>query len=280
MSRIAPSDTTVSGFGTALALDGDVLAVNARLPGSVHILRGPTWAEERVIRPANVEVTDNFGASMALSGDLLVVGARSDSSTGTGVSGTIATDNDTLYSGAVYVFRSDGGAWNLDAFIKASNADSYDKFGYVVAFDGRTLVVGVPDEGSGTQMQTDNSKPSAGAVYTFVRENGTWRQEAYLKSPDPQTNAYFGITVAIAGDLLVAGEWTATGTVHLFQRQATGWTWIAAVTPSNGELNDYFASALALTRTGLVVTSPFEDGDGTGLQSNASPESGATYAIR
>jgi hypothetical protein len=282
LGRRGPADpANVSGYGTALALDGDTLAISDRLPGSVHILRGPAWNEEKVIRPANVEIGDSFGATIALKGDLLIVGARDDSSTGAGVFGTsVPTDNNSLYSGAVYVFRSDGGAWNLDSFIKAPNSDAYDKFGYVVAFDGQTLVVGVPDEASGSQLQSDNSAPSAGAVYTFVRENGTWRQEAYLKSPAPGTNMYFGATVDIRGDLLAAGEFSETGTVHLFQRQASGWTWIGAVNPSNGDMDDYFSSAIALTKTGLIATSPLEDSDGTGPANNASPNSGAAYAIR
>jgi hypothetical protein len=280
-NKIGPTDPTgVYGYGRALALNGNTLAVSDQQPGAVHVLRGPDWTEERVIRPANVEVGDQFGYSMAISGDLLVVGSYNDSSTGTGVLDTIPADNDTLYSGAVYMFRSDGGAWNLEAFIKSSNAGEYDKFGYAVAFDGQTLVVGASSEGSGSQSQSDNSLLSAGAVYTFVRENGTWRQEAYLKAPIPRTNQYFGITVDIRGDLLAAGELSETGTVHLFQRQATGWTWIAAVNPSNGDMDDYFSSAIALTKTGLIATSPFEDGDGSGTANNASPSSGAVYAIR
>lgn len=65
--------------------------------------------------------------------------------------------------------------WIQDAYIKASNTGTDDKFGYRVAISGATIVVGAPDEDSNQTSITntdgiassDNSKTESGAVYVF-----------------------------------------------------------------------------------------------------------------
>ncbi len=277
-NRIVPLDPApVSGFGHTLVMTEDLLVVGSR-PSSVHVFRGPSWTEERVIRPT----TDfSFPTSMAISGETLVVGAYGDDSAARGVSTTIAVDSDAPTSGAVYVFRRDGGLWTIDAFIKSSNSDMGDHFGEAVSFDGEQLAIGAPGESSGSTSQTDNTRRDAGAAYVFTRNSGTWRQEAYIKPPTPEGLFYFGITVAIRGDMLAVGEFSPNGRVHLYHRDASGtWTWVGTVDPSNGTTGDYYSSALELSYDGLFASSPFEDSDGNSAQNEASPNSGAAYLIR
>ena len=70
------------------------------------------------------------------------------------------------------------------AFLKASNLEIKDLFGFSVAISGNTLAVGAPWEDSGNPADGyDNSKHGSGAVYVFRRQsNGTWLEEAYLKA--------------------------------------------------------------------------------------------------
>ena len=44
-------------------------------------------------------------------------------------------------SGAAYVFTRSGTTWSQQAYLKASNTDAYDWFGYSVAVSGDTVVV-------------------------------------------------------------------------------------------------------------------------------------------
>src|SRR5690242_10298121 len=71
-------------------------------------------------------------------------------------------------------------------YLKASNTNADDLFGFNVALSGDTLVVGAPQEGSSATgvngNQSDNSAPNSGAVYVFTRTNGVWTQQAYLKA--------------------------------------------------------------------------------------------------
>lgn len=72
-------------------------------------------------------------------------------------------------------------------FQKASNTDSSDVFGNAVSlsWDGLTLAVGATGERSNSGgvngNETDNSLAQAGAVYVFVKEQGNWSQQAYIK---------------------------------------------------------------------------------------------------
>ena len=58
------------------------------------------------------------------------------------------------------------------AYVKASNTDPIDQFGFTVALSGNTLAVGAPGEAScATGVngdQTNNSCGAAGAAYVYV----------------------------------------------------------------------------------------------------------------
>ncbi len=104
-------------------------------------------------------------------------------------------------------------------YIKASNAEADDWFGWSIAIsgDGNTLAVGAPGEDSNTtgvnQYETDpNTSPNSGAVYVFIKnEAGDWQQEAYLKASNTEQpnvepnltqlpNDRFGYQVALSND--------------------------------------------------------------------------------
>lgn len=126
-------------------------------------------------------MSDKFGFSVALSddGDTLAVGATLEDSSSRATNGNQA-DNAVESAGAVYVFARRGGAWSQQAYLKASNADPGDQFGWSVALseDGNTLAVDAQTEagvGYGANAdQTDNSAADAGTVYVFARAGAAW----------------------------------------------------------------------------------------------------------
>ena len=69
----------------------------------------------------------------------------------------------------MYLFRFDGTSWAQQAYIKASNTEAYDSFGFAVALsaDGNTLAVGAPrEDSSATGINGDRrqSAPGRGGV--------------------------------------------------------------------------------------------------------------------
>ena len=182
-------------FGSSLALSADarVLAVgatgedsalgginmsqsndSAEGAGAVYLFRNEStgWVQEAYIKASNADAADFFGSSVALSdnGDSLTIGATGEGSNSRGVGGD-ATDNSNVGAGAAYLFHSNPSGWIQHAYIKASNPDRSDRFGYAVDMnsDGETLVVAARFESSGATGingdETDNSTGGAGAVY-------------------------------------------------------------------------------------------------------------------
>ena len=84
--------------------------------------------------------------------------------------------------------------------LTADDGADDDEFGYSVAIDGNTAVVGAP-----------GSNSNAGAAYVFVfteaddDDDGVWSQVAKLTASDGAANDEFGISVAIDGDTIVVG---------------------------------------------------------------------------
>ena len=218
-----------NGFGSALALEGDTLAVgayrevssttgtngeplddSAPKSGAVYVFtrRGTSWSQSAYLKASNAEVDDLFGGELALSGDTLAVGAAGEDGGATGVDGD-PLDNSSSGSGAVYVFTRSGTSWSQSAYLKASNAEAGDYFGLAVSLSGNTLAVGAYGEDSRAKgvggNQLDNSLTFSGAVYMFTRSGTNWSQSAYLKASNTQSVDRFGGDVALDGDTLAIG---------------------------------------------------------------------------
>ncbi len=176
----------------------------------------PLWAQEAYIKASNNSAADRFSReSISLDGDTLAVGAYLEDSNQTTITNgtTSSTNNSNSDSGAVYVYKRTGTTWAQEAYVKASNNNAGDYFGYEVALDGDTLAVGAyPEDSNQTTITNDNSTASSnnsnadsGAVYVYKRTGTTWAQEAYIKASNNGVVDRFGYEVALDGDTLAVG---------------------------------------------------------------------------
>ncbi len=114
-------------------------------------------------------------------------------------------------SGAAYIFTRDGaGVWSQQAYIKASNTDAGDNFGFSIVLSGDTLAVLAPGEDSAATGidgdQSDNSALDAGASYVFTRDAaGLWSQQAYVKASNTDAGDAFVFPITLSGDTLAVG---------------------------------------------------------------------------
>lgn len=262
-----------------------------------------SFAQQAFVKASNTGAFDSFGACVAMSGDTLAVGAPSEASDATGVNGDQSNDNKPA-SGAVYVFRRSGGTWAQEAYIKASNTDDLDAFGFSLALDGDTLAVGAFGEDSAAVGiggdQLDNGAQDSGAVYVFARSGTTWSQQAYVKAANTQAGDAFGASIALAGNVLVVGaegeDGAATGVngdpssnaaqdsgaVYVFTRSSATWSQEAYVKAGNTDAQDHFGFALALDPEGavLAVGAPGEaSATAANPADNSLPASGAVYVF-
>ncbi|MBS1809845.1 MAG: hypothetical protein JST84_16910 [Acidobacteria bacterium] len=261
-------------------------------------------AQQAYIKASNTNAGDAFGFSVAISGDTAVVGARYEASNATGINGN-QLDNSAPKAGAAYVFVRSGGSWIQQAYLKASNAEAGDEFGYSVAISGDTIIVGAPlEDSNATGMngnQSDNSTPDSGAAYVFTRNGSTWTQQAYIKSSNPDIADLFGWSVAVSNDTAVVGAWLeasnatgvngnqsdnsvpVAGAAYVFTRSGSTWNQQAYLKASNTEAADSFGWAVAISGDTVVVSAPFESSNATGVNgnqgNNSAPSSGAAYVF-
>jgi hypothetical protein len=252
-----------------------------------------SFAQQAFLKASNAGTNDLFGASVAISGDTLVVGAIGEGSS----AGGGQNDNSAPNAGAVYVFTRNNGVWIQQAYLKASNADAGDLFGISVALSGDTLVVGATGEGSSAGGgAADNSKPGAGAVYVFIRNNnGLWVQQPYLKASNADAGDEFG-RVALSGDTLAVGaigegssvgggaadnSAPGAGAVYVFIRNNNGlWVQQPYLKASNADAGDEFGR-VALSGDTLAVGAIGEGSSVNGGEAdNSTPDAGAGYVFQ
>ena len=131
-------------------------------------------------------------------------------------------------------------------------------FGRAVAVAGEDVLVGQPDY---------NKRP--GIVYLYRRnQRGDWVERAQLAAADSALGDGFGTSLAVSGDLLLAG---GNGAAYVFQRSGrpARWVQVARLAASNGAAGDGFGAAVALDGERALVAAPARDS-----------ARGAVYAFR
>jgi hypothetical protein len=259
--------------------------------------------QQAYLKASNTDASDRFGWQVSVSGDTVVVGAPRESSNANGVNGN-QSNNSFAEAGAAYVFTRSGTAWTQQAYLKASNTDLADHFGYAVAVHGDTIVVGAIDESSNSTgvdgSQANNLSSSSGAAYVFVRTGTTWTQQAYLKASNTGVADRFGVGVSVSGDTIVVGAFgessnavgvngnqadnssSSAGAAYVFVRTGTTWTQQAYLKASNTGANDWFGLSVSLSGNTVVIGAMQEDSDATGVNgsgTDVATESGAAYVF-
>lgn len=190
-------------------------------------------------------------------------------------------------------------------YVKASNTDPYDHFGFNVAIDGDTMVVGAPLEDSCAKGvdgdDTNDFCADSGAAYVFVRSAGIWTQEAYLKASNTEPGDHFGETVYISGDTIIVGAPSEdscspningnenenscyqAGAAYVFVRSGTTWTQEAYLKASNPDNDDFFSIGVTISGDTIAVGAFYEDSCSAGINGdetdNNCNNSGATYVF-
>ena len=196
------------------------------------------------------------------------------------------------------------------AYLKASNTGSDDRFGYSVAVSGDTVVVGAYWEDSNATgvngNGTDNSATFSGAAYVFVRSGTMWTQQAFLKASNTGAGDLFGQSVSVSGDTIVVGApsedsnatgingdqannaTSSAGAAYVFVRNGTTWTQQAYLKASNTAAGvvgsgDGFGGSVAVSGDTVVVGATGEDSNSTVINSNqgnnSASNAGAAYVF-
>jgi hypothetical protein len=256
-------------FGMSVAVDGsyalvgsagaDVSATNQGAAYLFYQSQGGLdgWGEIKKLVAADAADDDLFGVTVDVSGDYAVVGADGDDGAGTD-------------RGAAYVFyRNQGGAdnWGQVKKLVASDAANSDGFGFSIALDGDTLIVGASGE--------DGSGTGRGAAYIFSRNQGgadNWGQVIKLVAGDPEDDDQFGYAVTVMGDIALVGSpgsdgaGSNRGAAYVFSRDLGGldaWGQVKKVVPSDPADDVWLGTALSIDDGLAVIGAAWDDGGGT-----------------
>lgn len=251
-------------FGHALAMDGECMVVGAYRDddvcssgsncnsGSVHVfMRGlNAWTFMEEVKPPDLASGDNFGRAVAMSGHTMIVGSPLDDDAGSS-------------SGSAYIYVLSGGAWVMQAKLRASDQAAGDSFGDAVALLGDTAVVGalLDDHVGGL---------NAGSIYIFQRTGTTWTQTAKLTADDAAANDNFGNTIAMHGDTIIVGAENDddpafglnAGSAYVFFNTGGTWSQQAKLKATAGARDDHFGWEVALEGDTAAVTASDENDRG------------------
>lgn len=234
-------------FGQSVSISGNLAIVGAHLDdvigtdsGSASIFQrfGAFWLQVAKLVPNDAAAGDRFGTSVSISGDTAVVGAIWDDDAGSA-------------SGSATVFQRIESAWLPQAKLVSPIAESGDLFGWSVAIDGDTIVVGAPG--------ADPSGVNSGAAYVFHRVNGIWGPAIELHVSDGDPGDQFGAAVAISGLTAVVGapldddDGSAAGSTYVFQRFNNSWSIQTKLSPQDPSATALFGWSVDVSEDIAVI---------------------------
>jgi hypothetical protein len=238
--------------------DGHRLRIEVDDATAVYPVVIDPWVQQAKLTAADGAGGDRFATSVALDGDTALVGA--------GQATVDGSDN----QGAVYVFTRSGDIWSEHQKLTAADGAENNLFGFSVALDGDTALVGA-------MWAVVGGNVSQGAVYVFTRSGDVWSEQQKLTAADGAAFDEFGESVAVDGDTaLVAARWgdvggnANQGAVYVFTRSGNVWTEQHKLTAADGAEGDFFGASVALDGDTALVGA---------VRSQLGPNPGAAYTF-
>ncbi|NQU06210.1 MAG: T9SS type A sorting domain-containing protein [Calditrichaeota bacterium] len=182
-------------FGGAVSISGNYAIIGAEgdsdfgiSSGSAYIFvrDGDEWHEQAKLNADDAYEIDIFGFAVSINGDYAIVGAYLNDSNG-------------WDSGSAYVFIRDGEEWTQQAKLNASDAGSFDYFGYSVSISGDYAIVGA-------HGNNYNGGEYFGSAYIFVRDGEEWSETGKIVASDIGSDDGFGYFVSNYDNYAIVGS--------------------------------------------------------------------------
>ena len=243
-------------FGQSVAIYNDLLVVGASEDtpngdgsGAAYVFRRgsdpKSWTKVATLVADDGRVGDNFGWSVAIQGPVIAVGAQKRTEDSPG----------EREQGAVYIFDTETFTQQQKLLAGATNGTDGlggqgDFFGFSIALDLPTLVVGSPFNDNGIVE-------SGGSVYTFNYDGTNFTQTQYIvTTEDTAERDFFGYSVAISSNTLVTtaiGD-DGIGSAYIYTtNDFVTWTQQQRITTRKGKKGDEVGRAVAIDGDVLVM---------------------------
>jgi len=242
---VDPSKGANDKFGYSVSLSGNYAAIGAKSDdttasngGSVYIYNVTTGIHLVTLVNPTPAADDSFGESVAISGDYTIVGANMD-------------DTGASSAGSAYIFDTTTGALLHEI---NNPTPGNDRFGSKVAISDNYAIVGA--------VYDDTNATNSGSAYIYNVTTGTllWT----LNNPSPSTNARFGESVSIDGDVVVVGvpEYLGAGISdvgRVYIYSVTTGALLNTIDNPTPTSYEHFGAAVSITGDTLVIGGPDVD---------------------
>jgi hypothetical protein len=237
-TELSSSASPGDGFGFSVAIDGDTLAVGTLNGNAVYVYTrsGLDWSLQDTL----TKTGGNFGVSVDIDGETLIVGCGEED-----------TDSDGDGDGAAYIYTRSGSTWGSEERLIApspSADNASNKFGYSVAIDNGTAVVGAYQ-----YCYAGVTYTGAAWVYTGSGSNWTLQGDlADLAGSDLEQADFFGWSVDVDGDTVLVGAYrdggsVSVGAAYAFVRTGSTWSMQDKIFASNaGSGGKYFGCSVSI----------------------------------
>ena len=185
-------------FGSAVTIQGDTIIVRATGAKAMYAFEriDGVWLEQQKLIPP--DGSDNWGfVSAALDGDRLLLGRTADDDMGE-------------YAGAAYVYERVDHTWAFGQKLLAHDGDEYHSFGWGLAIQDDTLLVGAIGYHPG-----EPGWPVSAWAYLFRLVNDQWTEYGKLSGYGLESD--FSANIALLGDrALISADQSGSGAVYAF----------------------------------------------------------------
>jgi len=243
-------------FGVNTAVSGDYAIVGTENHRAAYIFKKNSNGEWE----QNTKLTGDasFGRNVDIDGDYAIIGEF-----------LAKADGSTVMSGIAHIYeRNAEGEWLSVATLRASGtAAMRDNFGIDVAISGNYAVVGAKGKDGYTGAAFFFKKNSDGTWGVEDSNDNTYRNENQkVTASDAAAYDYFGISVAIDGELAVVSHKDNNGSAYLFElNNATGtWSEVKKFDATGEASADAFGIDVAICGTTVVVGADQPSGVGNG----------------
>jgi len=159
---------------------------------------------------------------------------------------------------------------NQVSMMVADDGEAFDGYGWAVAIDSTTAVVGSLHDSAGAS--------DSGSVYILTFDGSSWDETQKLTAIGIGTSDGFGDSVAIHNNTIVIGTpgdddaGSGAGAAYVFTNINGVWTQTAKLVPPMLSAGDNFASAVDIDHDIIVLSASLTDSSGS--------NSGAAYVYR
>ena len=206
------------------------------------------WGEQILTQP-NAASGNAFGYSVSIDGDYAVIGSPGENQ----------------ITGSAHVFKRDGnGNWNYLQKLTAYVGQAIDEyFGSSVKIQGDYIFISSPTD----RLNEELFQTPVGSVFIY-KNNGADNFVGHqrLRASDASHGDYFGHSIDVSGDFLIAGALfedqdqnglntiASAGSAYIFKKGVDNtWSQVQKIVPSQRGNRHYFGTTVAIDGNFLIV---------------------------